>query len=482
MISRLRRPSEVAAAVAGLASGAVDVAIGTHRLLQDDVAPKDLGLVVIDEEHRFGVTHKEKLKQLKKLVDVLTLTATPIPRTLSMALSGIRDMSVIETPPVDRQAIRTYVARTEDGLVRDAIRREMARGGQTFFVHNRIETIERRAARLRELVPEARFAVAHGQMHARTLERVMLDFVEGRVDVLVTTAIIESGLDIPNANTILIDRADTFGLAQLYQLRGRVGRSHERAYAYLLVPGESLVTGDAQKRLEALAALDDLGGGFRLAMHDLEIRGAGNLLGAQQSGQVAAVGFELYTRMLEDAIRELRGEVVEVEVEPEIQIGIAAFLPEEYVPDVSQRLALYKRLARAAGPEELEELREEMEDRYGPAPARVVTLFQVMDLRRHLKAARVTRLRRQGMRLVLRFHERSGIDPARLLALVNSKAWRGLRILPDHEVSFPASRIDVEGVTEAVVAVLRATAPETTGESTAESTSGSIGGSSGVNA
>ncbi|MGH7803013.1 MAG: TRCF domain-containing protein, partial [Candidatus Binatia bacterium] len=326
-------------------------------------------------------------------------------------------------------------------------------------------------------VPTARFIVGHGQMDERTLERVMVDFLEKKVDVLVTTAIIESGLDIPNANTILIDRADMFGLAQLYQLRGRVGRSHERAYAYLLVPGEALLSRDAQKRLEALASLDDLGSGFRLAMHDLEIRGAGNLLGKQQSGQVAAVGFELYTRMLEQAIKELRGERVRVEVEPEIQIGVSAFLPEDYVTDVSQRLALYKRLARASRREDLDELREEMEDRFGPAPARALSLFQVMELRRHLKAARVTRLRRQGGRFVLRFHETSGVDPDRLLGLVQDKNFHGFRVLPDHEASFPVSRIDLEGVTEAVVDVLRAVAPEAIAESTSPADDGKMAGS-----
>ena len=294
--------------------------------------------------------------------------------------------------------------------------------------------------------------------------------------MLVTTAIIESGLDIPNANTILINRADTFGLAQLYQLRGRVGRSHERAYAYLLIPGERCSSRDAQKRLEVLQELDDLGGGFRLAAHDLEIRGAGNLLGKQQSGHITAVGFELYTQMMEQAVQELRGERVRVDVEPEIQLGIPAFIPEDYVADVSQRLVLYKRLARATHRAELDELREEMEDRFGPAPARALSLFQVMELRRHLKAARVTRLRRQGGRLVLRFHETSGIDPDRLLGLVQDKNFKGFRVLPDHEASFPVSRIDLEGVTEAVVEVLRAVAPEAIAESTRPAEDGKIAG------
>jgi transcription-repair coupling factor (superfamily II helicase) len=452
LLSRFRRGEQARGVMRGLSRGEVDIVIGTHRLLQDDVELKDVGLLVIDEEHRFGVAHKERLKKLRKLVDVLTLTATPIPRTLHMALSGIRDLSIIESPPVDRQAIRTYVTRHDEGLIREATLRELARGGQVFFVHNRVETIDKVAARLRELVPEARFGVAHGQMHGTALEKVMLDFLEKRLDVLVTTAIIESGLDIPNANTLFIDRADHFGLAQLYQLRGRVGRSHQRAYAYLLLPGETLIGRDAQKRLEVLASLDDLGGGFRLAMHDLEIRGAGNLLGKQQSGQVAAVGFELYTQMLDEAIRELRGERRRAEVEPEIQLGISAFVPEDYVSDVSQRLTLYKRMARAASREELDELRGELEDRFGPVPARVGALLEVMDLRRHLKQAMVVRLRRQAARLVLRFHEASEIDPERLIALARER--RELRILPDNEISIPVLRIDLEGIREAVLELL----------------------------
>jgi len=453
LLSRFRRGEQATEVLRALKRGEVDIVIGTHRLLQDDVELHDLGLLVIDEEHRFGVTHKERIKKLRKVVDVLTLTATPIPRTLSMALSGIRDLSIIESPPVDRQAIRTYVTRYDEGLIREATLREIGRGGQIFFVHNRVETIDKAAARLREILPEARFGVAHGQMHGATLEKVMLAFLEKHIDVLVTTAIIESGLDIPNANTIFIDRADHFGLAQLYQLRGRVGRSHQRAYAYLLLPGETLISRDAQKRLEVLASLDDLGGGFRLAVHDLEIRGAGNLLGKQQSGQVAAVGFELYTQMLDDAIRELRGERRRVDVEPEVQLGLSAFIPGEYVADVSQRLALYRRMARAETREELDELAGELEDRFGPVPARVTALLQVMDLRRHLKRALVVRIRRQGARLVLRFHEASDVDPARLVAV--TAARRDIRALPDNEVAVTADRIDLGGITERVLWLLR---------------------------
>ncbi len=316
MVSRFLTTKEISQILEETAKGKVDVVIGTHRLLQKDVEFKDLGLVIVDEEHRFGVIHKERLKKMRQLVDVLSLTATPIPRTLHMSLVGIRDLSIIETPPVDRLAIQTYVTRYDEKLIRDAILREVERGGQVFFLHNRVETIDRLALKLADLVPEAKMAVAHGQMRPKELEKVMVDFFENKTQVLVCSAIIESGLDFPNANTIIINRADQFGLAQLYQLRGRVGRSHRHAYAYLLIPGEKAITPDAEKRLRALQEVDGLGGGFKLALHDLEIRGAGNLLGDQQSGQITAVGFELYTEMMENAVKELKGEEVLPERRP----------------------------------------------------------------------------------------------------------------------------------------------------------------------
>ena len=299
--------------------------------------------MIIDEEHRFGVAHKERLKKLRQMVDVMSLTATPIPRTLHMSIIGIRDLSIIETPPVDRLAIQTYVTRYDERVIRDAILRELERGGQVFFLHNRVETIDRIAMKLADLIPEAKMAVAHGQMKPKDLEQVMLDFLDNETQVLVCSAIIESGLDFPNANTIIINRADRFGLAQLYQLRGRVGRSHRHAYAYLLIPGEQAITPDAEKRLRALQEIDGLGGGFKLALHDLEIRGAGNLLGQQQSGNITAVGFELYTEMMQNAVRELKGEEVTPDVEPEIRLGISAYFPDDYIPDVNQRLFFYKR-------------------------------------------------------------------------------------------------------------------------------------------
>lgn len=451
LLNRFRSAQEAKAVVRGLAAGTVDIVIGTHRLLQRDIVFKELGLVVIDEEHRFGVTHKEKIKRLRHEVDVLTLSATPIPRSLNMGMMGLRDLSVIETPPVDRQAIRTYVARFDEDLIRSAILHELARGGQIFFVHNRVESIEKMADRLRALVPEAILAVAHGQMGERELETVMLDFMHHRVNVLCCSAIIESGLDIPTANTIIINRADHFGLAQLYQLRGRVGRSAMRAYAYLLIPGEHALTRDAQRRLEVLQELDDLGGGFRLAAHDLEIRGAGNLLGKEQSGRVAAVGYELYAHMLEETVRELRGGEIEVAIEPEIHIGLPAYLPEAYIPDVNQRLVFYKKLANVKARSDLEDLAYEMEDRFGPLPELVLDFIEVMDLRRVLRHYLVTAVYRKGERVTLHFHPDSPIQGERLVAFIQHND-RGAQLSPDFRVSF--SLASQEDVTEAVKTLL----------------------------
>jgi transcription-repair coupling factor (superfamily II helicase) len=424
MLSRFRTPAEHRATLKKLESGALDVVIGTQRLLQKDVVWKELGLLVVDEEHRFGVRDKERIRALRGVVDVLTLTATPIPRTLNMALSGIRDLSVIETPPVDRLAIRTYVTRYDESVVRDAIVRELERGGQAFFVHNRVESIERMAARLREIVPEAKTLVAHGQMPEADLEKTMLAFLNAEANLLVTSAIIESGLDIPLANTVIVNRADTFGLAQLYQIRGRVGRSHRRAYAYLTIPGEHLITSDAQKRLRVLQELDDLGGGFRLAAHDLEIRGAGNLLGKQQSGHITAVGLELYTHMMEQAVCELQGKEPDDVVEPEVQLGVPAYIPESYIPDVGQRLVVYRRLARIRGVADLEHIADELTDRFGPPPPLVGTLLRLMELRRWLKDARVLAARRRGETVVLDFDRRTPIRVERLVEHVRGTGGR----------------------------------------------------------
>jgi transcription-repair coupling factor (superfamily II helicase) len=445
MVSRFRSAAENKAVLQRAAAGRVDVVVGTHRLLQKDVTFKDLGLLIVDEEHRFGVRDKEKIRKLRASVDVLTLTATPIPRTLNMSLSGIRDLSVIETPPVDRLAIRTYVTRYDEGVVRDALVRELQRGGQVFFVHNRVESIERQADRIRELVPEAKVAVAHGQMAEHDLERVMLGFMHGQTDVLVTSAIIESGLDILRANTLVVNRADTFGLAQLYQIRGRVGRSHQRAYAYLLIPGEHLITSDAQKRLRVLQELDDLGGGFRLAAHDLEIRGAGNLLGKQQSGHITAVGLELYTHMLEQAVREARGQRAEADVEPEIQLGIPAFIPDAYVPDERQRLVLYKRLAQIRGVPDVEAMREEMEDRFGPLPPMVDTLLELMELRRWLKDLRVLAAKRKGDGVLLEFDATTPVRVETLMTKVQGSRGR-LRLVSGTALQVKPQAADHDGL------------------------------------
>ncbi|HZS10663.1 MAG TPA: transcription-repair coupling factor, partial [Nitrospirales bacterium] len=389
MLSRFQSAKEMKAVVKDLAAGTVDVVIGTHRLLQKDVQFRNLGLVIIDEEQWFGVRHKERLKQLRTQVDVLTLTATPIPRTLQMALSGVRDLSVIETPPANRLAIRSHVQRFSDEVVREAIMRELGRGGQVYYVHNRVQSMERTGAWLQKLVPEARIVMAHGQMDERLLESVMLKFVRRDADVLLTSAIIQSGLDVPNANTILVERADTFGLAQLYQLRGRVGRAGQQAYAYFFTGDEGALSPDAQKRLLAIQEFTELGAGFRIAAADLEIRGAGNFLGKQQSGHIAAVGLDLYMQMVEQAVQRLRGTVVEEEPEPTLHISVSAFIPEDYVPDAHQRLSLYKRLTSVTQMGDLAVLHGEIVDRYGPLPDPVERLFEVMEVRVVAKASRL---------------------------------------------------------------------------------------------
>ncbi len=462
MVSRFLTTKEIQQVLDDAAKGAVDVVIGTHRLIQKDVQFKDLGLVIIDEEHRFGVKHKERLKKLRELVDVVSLTATPIPRTLHMSLVGIRDLSIIETPPLDRLAVQTYVTRYDERVIRDAILRELERGGQVFFLHNRVETIDRLALKLADLVPEARMAVAHGQMRPKELEKVMLEFLENRTQVLVCSAIIESGLDFPNANTIIINRADQFGLAQLYQLRGRVGRSHRHAYAYLLIPGEKAITPDAERRLRALQEIDGLGGGFKLALHDLEIRGAGNLLGEQQSGQIIAVGFELYNEMMEKAVSELKGEEVVPEVDPEIRLGIAAYFPDSYIPDANQRLYFYKRLASLRNPVELEELREEIIDRFGPYASAVHNLFLVMNLRRVLKEVLVQQISVSEGKVFLLFHPDSPVQVETLLGLIKMQKSR-FRLAPDGRLSFTPQHEEWDALTEEIIELLHSlhdTAPK----------------------
>jgi transcription-repair coupling factor (superfamily II helicase) len=409
MLSRFKSDREQRAIVEGLSDGTVDVVIGTHRLLQKDVSIKDLGLVVIDEEQRFGVAHKERLKDMRREVDVLTLSATPIPRTLHMSLSGIRDMSTMETPPEERLPIKTYVTEYDDRLVREAIVRELERGGQVYVVHNRVHDIELFAARLRELVPEAEVGIGHGQQPEEVLEQVMLDFVAGRIDVLVCTTIIESGLDIPNVNTIIIDKADKLGLAQLYQLRGRVGRGAARAYAYLLFDQHRSLSETAQKRLHAIFEATELGAGFQIAMRDLEIRGAGNLLGAEQSGHIGAVGFDLYVRLLSDAVARLKalraGQPAPVPATQQppltIDLPFTAHLPESYVGDLNLRLALYQRLAAVETLDEADALAVELRDRFGPPPPAAENLLFAVRVRALARAAGATAVQQEDGLLVV---------------------------------------------------------------------------------
>ena len=439
MLSRFCSPKDSKATLEGLATGQVDVVIATHRILQKNIQFKDLGLLVVDEEQRFGVAHKERIKKLKKTVDVLTLTATPIPRTLQMAFTGIRDLSVIETPPVDRLAIRTQVCRFDEGLIREAILREIRRGGQVFFLHNRVRSIEAMSETLRKAVPEARVMVAHGQMKEHQLEDRIHAFLRHEADVLLCTTIIESGIDMPNVNTILVHRADALGLAQLYQLRGRVGRSSRRAYAYLLVPTQvGSLSADAQKRLEAIQDLSELGAGFRLANLDLEIRGAGDLLGSEQSGNLRSVGYETYMEMLEQTIDELRGQAHEDWIDPEIKLPVVGRLPDDYVADVSQRLVLYKRLSSARDENEVAQIRDELMDRYGRLPAEAENLVEVIRLKILARRLGIVRIEVSRGELVLQVAPKSQID------LIGSSACSRRRVpasvSPPSSVSSPLPR------------------------------------------
>ncbi|MCA9532950.1 MAG: transcription-repair coupling factor [Myxococcales bacterium] len=418
VLSRFVDKAEQSEVLAGLKEGKVDVVIGTHRLLSKDVHFKQLGLLVVDEEQRFGVSHKERIKNLRKSVDVLTLSATPIPRTLQMAIGGMRDLSLITSAPVDRRAVRTFACRWEDHTIREAILREMNRGGQAFFVYNRIDGLYERADRLQKLLPDVRIAVAHGQMGEVALEQTMTDFIDGRYDVLCSTAIIESGIDIPRANTMIIDRADTFGLSQLYQLRGRVGRSRERAYCYLLTPPPSTLSDEARSRIEALERFTELGSGFKVASLDMELRGAGDLLGAEQSGSVSLVGFDMFVHMLEQAVAELRGEEVVADFDTEMTLAMEHYLPDDYIDDVGLRLSLYKRLASARDEERVHELAVEMEDRFGPPPPPAQALLRVMALRPLLREYRILGCEADERRVALHLRADTPLDPAKVMALV----------------------------------------------------------------
>ncbi|HIE66344.1 MAG: transcription-repair coupling factor [Nitrospira sp.] len=405
VISRFRSRREQKEIIAALGEGRVDILIGTHRLLQGDIRFRDLGLLVIDEEHRFGVRHKERMKQIRKQVDVLTLTATPIPRTLQMALAKVRDLSVIETAPADRLAVRTILSPFDAGIIREAIFRELVRGGQVFFVHNRVNSIDQIGTFLAELIPEARIGIAHGQMSVQALEEVMIKFLSKEYNLLVTTTIIESGIDVPSANTIIINDAERFGLAELYQLRGRVGRSGEQAYAYLLVREGRILTEESRQRLQAIQEFTELGSGFRIAARDLEIRGAGNLLGQEQSGQIAAIGFELYLRMIDEMVQELKGTPTEKEIEPSLQFSISAFIPDDYISDSYQRLVIYKRLSSCQGLSEVEAIRAELEDRYGHIPDPLNHLLQIIQLKKLALPICITQIEEQDKTILFVFDE-----------------------------------------------------------------------------
>jgi transcription-repair coupling factor (superfamily II helicase) len=425
-LSRFRSSKEASEILKKLDTGELDIVIGTHKLLSKEVKLKRLGLVIIDEEHRFGVRQKEALKKLRAEVDVLTLTATPIPRTLAMSLEGIRDFSVIATAPQKRLAIKTFVAPWSEGLIREAVMRELRRGGQAYFLHNEVETIERMRSRLAKLLPEARIAVAHGQMRERELERVMRDFTAQRHNVLLCSTIIETGIDIPTANTIVINRADRFGLAQLHQLRGRVGRSHHQAYAYLLTPPEEALNSNAVKRLEAIQMMEELGSGFYLAMHDLEIRGAGEILGEQQSGEIQEVGFTLYARMLERAVRRLKsGKAADagdaIDISTEVNLHVPALLPATYCSDVQERLSLYKRLADADTAESLDLLREELVDRFGELPEPARALIECHRVRIAARPLGVARVDATHEAVQLQFVKNPPLDGARVIDFIRRK-------------------------------------------------------------
>jgi transcription-repair coupling factor (superfamily II helicase) len=426
VLSRFKSAKEVNEALKRLADGQIDVIVGTHKLLQPDIKFKNLGLVIVDEEQRFGVRQKEQLKKLRAEVDLLTMTATPIPRTLNMAMSGLRDLSLIATPPAHRMAVRTFISAWDPATIREAFQRELARGGQVYFLHNEVDSIERTARELQELIPEARIGIAHGQMAERELEQVMADFHRQRFNVLVCTTIIETGIDIPTANTIIIDRADRFGLAQLHQLRGRVGRSHHRAYAYLIVPDRKAMTADAEKRLEALASLEELGAGFTLATHDLEIRGAGELLGDEQSGQIQEIGFGLYTELLERAVRALKsGKVPDFDLssehETEVELHLPALIPDDYLPDVHTRLTLYKRIASARNDDALRDLQVEMIDRFGLLPEPTKTLFAIAGLKLMATPLGIRKVDfgPNGGRIT--FREKPEVDPMAIIRLIQGQ-------------------------------------------------------------
>lgn len=448
VLNRFKNSAEQKKIVQELKNQQVDIIVGTHRLLQKDIAFKDLGLVIIDEEQRFGVAHKEKLKKMRALVDVLTLSATPIPRTLHLSLVGIRDLSIINTPPEDRMSIKTYVLEFDEDAIKAAIEKELARQGQVFFVHDRVRSIYSIARMVQRLVPRATVGVVHGQMKPAEIEKTMTSFIRRECDVLVCTTIIGSGLDIPTANTIIINRAEKFGLAQLYQIRGRVGRSNREAFAYLLLPQGAMLSREAMKRLQVIKEFSEPGSGFRIAYNDLEIRGGGNLLGVSQSGHISAVGYELYTELMEKTVREIKGEKTEEEeMLPEIQLGIAAFIPEEYVQDVHQRLVLYKRISLAGNDEDLAEIKNELQDCYGNVPRLVDNLLEVISIRNRLKTLKGKKMGYDGKCLYIFFRDNSPVEPAKIIAIYRKKI-KELRFTPDNKLFVTAPALPEKDILE----------------------------------
>jgi transcription-repair coupling factor (superfamily II helicase) len=463
MISRFRNAKQQKEILQKTEAGKIDILIGTHRILSKDIKFTDLGLLIVDEEQRFGVRHKERIKQMRKQVDVLTMSATPIPRTLHMSLVGLRDMSVIETPPKDRMAIQTVVASWDDKLIQSAMEQELDRGGQVYFVHNRVDSIWEIAAKLQTLIPKARIIVGHGQMSEGELEKVMLKFMHHEADVLVATTIIENGLDIPLCNTILINRADRLGLSELYQLRGRVGRSNRRAYAYLLIPREMELTPIARRRLAALKEFSDLGAGFKIAALDLELRGAGNLLGGEQSGHIEAVGFELYTQMLDRAVREMKGEAGAEEAEMQLNLGLNIRIPAEYIPEENQRLRMYKRVAGVETESKLEDVEVELKDRYGPPPQAVRNLLDYASLKLLCMRVGVNAIERKRDQVTLKFRQNAAVDPEQLARFVSGQ--RGAQFTPDGMLKFTLKASAADEVLRALRTVLeQLSAQETASE------------------
>ncbi len=466
-LNRFRTAAEQRAILKNLKSGGVDIIIGTHRLLSKDVTFSNLGLLIIDEEHRFGVTHKEKLKKMRAEVDILTLTATPIPRTLQMSLLSIRDLSVISTPPEHRQPVKTFVARYDELVIKEAINKELRRGGQVFFVHNRVKSIHQMASLIQKLVPEAKIAVAHGQMAGKELEEIMVSFVNKKINVLVSTTIIESGLDIPSANTIVINRADRLGLAEIYQLRGRVGRSSTQSFAYLLVPSLDALSKDSKDRLRALMDCNELGGGFKLAMSDLQIRGGGNLLGVSQSGNIAAIGYELYLDLLQKTVADLKAQATRDDqssgsddFDPEINLQLSAYIPERYIPDVSQRYITYRRMAAltTSPPEIQADLQEELVDRYGPLPVETTTLFRVISLKKDLAPLRINKLEQGRDSLVFTFLDDTPLTPEMLMRYLQNNSGKknkpAAKLTPDSRLVISGRLSSMEQIFDTITATL----------------------------